>query len=198
MLLLFGYLLLLHYYVDIPIDKNEFENIFSNIEDGFIICTLGNNLWSDYFARLSTNDKRFSHLGIIRVCDGNISVVHSAGTIKLGNDFVKEDSFNIYIANVRAIGIYKINSIESYKIGQEAINLIGVPFDWQFDMLDDSKLYCTELLYVILKSIDPSIELQTIFNNEFNCNIIPLEAISNSDYFEEIFYIDNLLEEVKK
>ena len=65
-------------------------------------------------------------------------------------------------------------------------------------MLDDSKLYCTELLYVILKSIEQPIELETVFVEKFNNNIIPLEAISNSPYFKEVFYIENLCDIISK
>ena len=192
------YFTLIYFSVDTNIDVSDFEVIFNYLEDGLIICSLGNNLWSDYFANLSTTDKRFSHMGIIRVNDGNISVIHSSGTIKLGNDFVKEEPFDLYISDIRAIGLYKLNDIESYKVVQKAINYIGVPFDWQFDMLDDSKLYCTELLYVILKSIEQPIELETVFVEKFNNNIIPLEAISNSPYFKEVFYIDNLCDIISK
>jgi len=166
-------------------DVFDFNNI---LEDGFIICTLGNNFWSNYFSNLSEHDKRFSHLGVIRVNNGVITVIHSSGTIKGGNDYVKEELMEDYIRDIRAIGIYKFKGLESYKISLEAINYIGVPFDWQFDLSDNTKLYCTELLYVILKKIIPEVELRKIYNCDFNREIIPLESISNSSDFEEIFY----------
>ena len=65
----------------------------------------------------------------------------------------------------------------------------GHQFDWKFDLSEDSYLYCTELLYVILKKIAPEIKLETIFYKEIGKDIIPLESCSNSEYFNEILYI---------
>jgi len=56
-------------------------------------------------------------------------------------------------------------------------------------MSDDSKLYCTELLYVILKRLAPEIKLDTIFVTILGKDIIPLEAISNSQNFHEVYFI---------
>jgi hypothetical protein len=167
------------------------SEICDNLKDGYIICTLGNNFWSDFFRDFSENDKRFSHLGIIiNDNDKAISVIHSTGAVKGDINYVVEESFDNYIKEVRSIGIFKIKGLESSYISKEAKNYLGVPFDWGFDMYDDSSLYCTELLYVILKKIKPEISLKTILIKEYNKYIIPLEAISNSNDFFEIFYCD--------
>ena len=66
---------------------------------------------------------------------------------------------------------------------------VGYPFDWDFDIKSENKIYCTELLYIILKKIAPEIELKKIFQKELNKEIIPLEACSNSEYFVEVLYV---------
>jgi hypothetical protein len=71
------------------------------------------------------------------------------------------------------------------------MDYIGCPFDWSFDLQDDTRLYCTELLYAVLKKTLPEIQLLTIFQKELSKNIIPLEAVSNSAYFKEVAYITN-------
>jgi len=55
-------------------------------------------------------------------------------------------------------------------------------------MEDNSKLYCTELLYVILKNIDLDIVLNKVFIKEIGKNIIPLDVCSQSEYFTEVGY----------
>ena len=55
-------------------------------------------------------------------------------------------------------------------------------------MADESEIYCTELLYLILKRLMPEIELKTIYIKELGKRIVPLEAISNSEYFSEIYF----------
>ena len=164
------------------------DSLCEVIEEGYIMCTLGNNYWSDYFKNFSEIDKRFSHVGIIVKNNEDFYVIHSTGTLKSGMDYVKEDSIKKVIEDVRAIGIFKIQGIESCKISEEAKTYLSVPFDWQFDMHDNSKLYCTELLFVILKKLMPEIELKTVYFSENNKEVIPLEAFSNSEIFSEIFF----------
>jgi hypothetical protein len=40
-----------------------------------------------------------------------------------------------------------------------------------------------------MKKIAPEIKLQTIYQKELSGEIVPLEAVSNSDYFMEIVYV---------
>jgi hypothetical protein len=56
-------------------------------------------------------------------------------------------------------------------------------------MQDESRLYCTELLYAIVKRIVQEIELDIVYIRESERTIIPLEAISNSGYFSEVYFI---------
>jgi hypothetical protein len=160
--------------------------------DGDIICRLGDRFWSVLFRDMSAEDRRFSHMGIIRVNNGRVNVIHSEGTTKPEKDFVKEESIGDFVKIARAVGVYRINNLEDQsRIANLAAEYLNLPFDWRFDMGDDSKIYCTELLYVILKRIMPQVELPTVFVKELGKDIVPLDAISNSDYFSEIYFIDN-------
>ena len=161
---------------------------FEILKDGDIICRLGDRLWSQIFKDISENDKRFSHTGIIRINDDQVTVIHAEGTTKRGKDFVKEEPLNDFIKAARAIGIYRIIGLDDNKISGAAIKYIGVPFDWKFDMDDASELYCTELLYILLKQLMPSIILNTIYVKELGKEIIPISSISNSEYFLEIYF----------
>ena len=173
-----------------PVELINFDKIFENIEDGDIICRLGDRLWSQVFKDISEEDKRFSHIGIIRITDDQINVIHAEGTTKPDKDFVKEEPLTDFLKIARAIGIYRINDIDTAdKISDSAMEYIGIPFDWQFDMNDNSKLYCTELLYVILKNLDPDIELKTVFVKEMGKDIIPIDSISKSEHFSEILFV---------
>jgi hypothetical protein len=162
---------------------------FQIVKDGDIICRLGDRFWSLMFKDFSAEDKRYSHMGIIRVNNGRINVIHAEGTTKPEKDFVKEEPIEDFIKIAKTIGIYRINDMENKsEIVNLALDYLNLPFDWQFDMHDDSSIYCTELLYVVLKRALPSIELNTVFVKEVGKNIIPLEAISNSGYFTEIYF----------
>jgi len=159
------------------------------LNDGDIICRLGDRIWSSYFKNLSLVDKRFSHLGVVRIRDGKISVINAEGQAPGRQDFVNEVSLEEFFQIARSVGIYRINSVSGTLISDVAMDYKGYPFNWEFDLKNESKIYCTQLLYVILKRIAPEIVLKTIFVNEVGKEIVPLEAISNSPDFNEIIYV---------
>jgi len=192
-----GLILLLSLPFIIPIPKQDIENriyaddIAEYCEDGDIICRLGDRLWSALLQDLSTSDKRFSHLGIIRVVDNVISVINAEGTAINGEDFVKEIPLEEFLTFAKSIGIYRFVNYTETTLSDVAVEYVGYPYDWTFDLFDDSKLYCTELLYAVIRKIAPDIKLQTVFQKEISTELVPLEAVSNSEYFKEIIYIAN-------
>ncbi|MDR2965982.1 MAG: hypothetical protein LBU88_09425 [Treponema sp.] len=162
------------------------DDISPYINDGDIIFRLGDRIWSTYIKEMSPTDKRFSHLGIIRKYDKKVTVINAEGFTAEGNDFVNEVPLNDFLKSALSIGIYRIKSIEGKIISDTAMEFIGLPFDWQFDMEDNSKLYCTELLYVILKKLESDIDLNKIWVKEINKYVIPLDIYTQSEYFEEV------------
>jgi len=171
-----------------PVVFHDPDELLKVVKDGDIICRLGDRFWSGLFRDVSEVDRRYSHVGIISINGDRVTVIHAEGTTETGKDFVKEEKLEDFIKIARTIGIYRINNIDGFQISNLAINYLGVPFDWQFDMHDDSKLYCTELLYVILKQVMPELKLSTVYIREIDKEIIPLESVSNSEYFIEIFF----------
>jgi hypothetical protein len=173
-----------------PVEIGDTDELFSVVREGDIICRLGDRLWSELFKDISITDKRYSHMGIIRINgdDGGIYVIHSEGTTEPGKDYVKEEPLGSFIKIARSVGIYRTNDADGGEISNLAAEYLGLPFDWQFDTQDESKLYCTELLYVVLKRLKPELELPVVFVKEAGKDIIPLDAVSNSQYFSEIYY----------
>jgi hypothetical protein len=164
------------------------DEILSSLNDGDIICRLGDRLWSKFFKELSPNDKRFSHLGIVRIRDNIVSVINAEGLAIEGKDYVNEVSLKDFLKTAQSIGIYRVKNIQGEIISDTALEYIGRHFDWKFDMEENNNLYCTELLYVILKKLDTNIELNKIWLKEINKYIIPLDICLQSEYFLEIGY----------
>ena len=167
------------------------DRLFGIVREGDIICRLGDRLWSQLFKDVSVVDKRYSHMGIININNGLINVINAEGNTGHGKDSVNEVTLDEFLKVARAVGIYRIKDIEGGQIANLAIEYIGIPFDWQFDLYDESKLYCTELLYVILRRIDQKLKLNTVYIKGLGKEIIPLESISQSEYFSEIYFQDN-------
>jgi len=165
------------------------EDISIHLKDGDIICRLGDRLWSLYFRDISPVDKRFSHLGIIRITGNKITVINAEGRAIQGKDFVNEVDLNKFLEIAKAVGVYRLNDYDGNIVSSTALEYIGYPFDWNFDLEDNNKIYCTELLYVVLQKIAPDIALEKIYQKELKKEIIPLEAYSNSEYFNEVLFI---------
>jgi hypothetical protein len=174
-----------------PVAVQNPDDFLEILKDGDIICRLGDRLWSRLFKDVSVSDRRYSHLGIIRIDNGQVTVIHAEGTAEPGRDFVKEEPLDDFAKIARAIGIYRANGVDGNQISSLAVEYLGVPFDWQFNLDDEERLYCTELLHVILKRIDPKLELKTIMIKGFSREIIPLDSISHSELFSEIYFADS-------
>jgi uncharacterized protein YycO len=164
------------------------DEILSFLNDGDIIFRLGDRVWSKYFKELSPNDKRFSHLGIVRIRNNTVTVINAEGLAIEGKDYVNEVPLKEFLKIAQRIGIYRLQSIDGYKISDMALEYKGYPFDWNFDMEENSKLYCSELLYVILKRLDEKITLNTVWLKNIGKNIIPLDICFQSEYFIEVGY----------
>jgi hypothetical protein len=167
------------------VQENE---IVPFLKDGDIILRLSDRPWSMLFKNLSPNDKKFSHLGIVKIRNNIISVIHSEGLIIERKGYVKEELLKDFLKTAQSIGIYRLRIIKGEKISDTALEYKGHPFDWQFDMNEDNNIYCTELLYVILKKLDPEIKLNKIWLKEIGKYIIPVDIYSQSEYFIEILY----------
>ncbi len=160
------------------------------LKDGDVICRLGDRVWSLLFKEFSPVDKRFSHLGIIFIQGEEISVVNAQGDRNEGNDKVQTIPLEEFLEYAQQVGIYRLNKSDGSLLSKNALPYIGRPFDWDFNMDDDSKLYCSELLYVSLKDIFGDVPIRTVWVKELSKNIVPVDICSQSEYFTEIAYFE--------
>jgi hypothetical protein len=158
------------------------------LHDGDIILRLGDRLWSGFFKELSPRDKRFSHLGIIRIRDSAVSVINAEGLAVEGKDYVNEVPLGDFLSIALSVGVYRPRTVPGEAVSDTALEYKGRPFDWRFDMEEDEKLYCSELLYAVLKKLDPEIRLPTVRLNEIGKDIIPLDVCARPEYFTEVGY----------
>ena len=156
------------------------------VRDGDVICRLGDRSWSRWFKNVSPRDRRFSHAGIARIRDGRVTVIHAEGW--RGSDFVREEVLEDFFEIARAVGVYRINTGDGDLLAILAAEYTGVPFDWRFDREDRTALYCTELIDLVLSRLPAPQRLEAVFFKGAGKEIIPLESISRSELFTEVFY----------
>jgi hypothetical protein len=94
---------------------------------GDIICRPGDRIWSLYFKDISPSDKRFSHPGIVHICDGDITVINAEGLAIEGRDTVNEVPLKEFLKIARAIGVFRIKNIHGSIVSDEAIKYKGFP-----------------------------------------------------------------------
>jgi len=174
----------------LPDNVIDYLKIEPYLQDGDIILRQGDATWSAVFSDFSLTDKRFSHVGIVRIRDGDISIIHAIGNILNKARGVEVISLERFMQQAMSVGIFRARYVDAALISDKVMNYVGLPFDWDFDISDDSKIYCTELLYVVLRDIAPQYNITTRFVDTLNREIIPLDSISNSHLFEEILFIE--------
>jgi hypothetical protein len=172
-----------------PKDVIESFEVIPYLKDGDVILRLGDGAWSVPFRDFSLTDKRFSHLGIVRIRDTHITVINSVGYLTNKERGVDEVSLEKFLQVARVIGVFRVKSIDGKLLSDKAVEYVDRPFDWSFDLVDDSKIYCTELLYAALKSAAPEFNLLTRYVDTIKKDVIPLDSISASSDFDEILYI---------
>ncbi|MDR0638776.1 MAG: hypothetical protein LBG27_07750 [Spirochaetaceae bacterium] len=156
------------------------------VRDGDVICRLGDRSWSRWFKNVSPRDRRFSHAGIARIRNGRVTVIHAEGW--RDSDFVREEALEDFLEIARAAGVYRLNTDDGDLMAILAAEYTGVPFDWRFDREDSTALYCTELIDVVLSRLPAPRRLEAVFFKGAGKEIIPLESISRSKLFTEVFY----------
>lgn len=124
---------------------------------GDIVFRHGSGFWSEFIRRNTPRDQRFSHVGIIWINNGVISVIHADGDDFSGHGKVGVVPWTDFKRTAKRIAFFrlKLSYDERQKFVQCALKLSGRDFDWKFDRNDHSELYCTELLYVALQESKP-------------------------------------------
>lgn len=103
-------------------------------------------------SRQADPDSPFSHVGIVSRSPDGWRVVHATPADETGAGGVRADPVHLFAEHlsVSAIAVARcINATttQRQKMAAAALGFIGRPFDGLFDGEDESKLYCTELVW---------------------------------------------------
>ena len=148
----------------------------SILKDGDVIFRRGTSFVSN-MVLMADEKSPYSHTGIIKIIDNTFYVIHSVPAEKLGEeDITKLELLANFLCRDRstAIAIYRLKN-QNETISGYAANLAyrfaeqKTPFDSDFNLRDDSRLYCTELVWksYLLAGID-------LVDNTFENIDIPL------------------------
>ena len=156
-----------------------FDSIYQTeqlIKHGDLIVRTGKDFTSETFRKLSTKDKTYSHCGIASIEHDSIFVYHAIGGEWNPDQKLRRDGIEIFCNPFenKGYGIYR------YKLsGNENTSLIKyvqflykkeIPFDMQFDLASDDKMYCTEFVYKAIRAATRnkiSLSITTFHDKQF-------------------------------
>lgn len=125
---------------------------------GDLLFRHGTGFFSQYFMKAGSKPSPYSHIGLIANHDGQLVVLHAEASEFTGIGGVKVEPLEIFLSleNARKAAVYRVTA--THKQRQKAVNyafgayIRKVPFDTAFDAFDQSRLYCTELVWQAYRS----------------------------------------------
>lgn len=105
-------------------------------------------MWTKYFIRASTREKRFSHVGIVVRTEPSALILHSDGNDMTGVGNVRTEEWTGFFSIASECAVYRYSGSEEIarSFASGGLRRLGVPFDPAFDMSSTNALYCTELI----------------------------------------------------
>ncbi len=145
--------------------EKKIENAFNSIkqlsklvQNGDIITRTGNDFTSYGLRTLNRRDITYSHCGIASIENDSLFVYHALGGEFNPDQKLLRQSFTEFSEpfSNNGIGIFRY---ADPLVGQKAPGIaaeyyrIGVPFDMDFDMETDDRMYCAEF---VVKALEKS------------------------------------------
>jgi len=130
----------------------KIDSLKECIQNGDIITRTGNDFTSENLRLMNIRDKTYSHCGIAFIEHDTTFVFHAIGGDFNPNQALKKETFKTFVNPLenRGFGIYRFNQTEKeYKLLKwicDEFYQIKLPFDMDFDLKTNDKMYCAEFV----------------------------------------------------
>ena len=146
-----------------------------SIREGDLILRCGNDFISESLSDFSQQEKLYSHSGIAIIDDGILYVYSNmAGDIN-PDEIMRRDNIDSFITPVNnvAVGIYRYDitneELEKLKKIIHTHHINKLPFDMNFDLSTNDKMYCAEM---IAKAVEDATSKRIIFSKSLINNAL--------------------------
>ncbi len=153
------------------------------LESGDIVFRNRGETWGRLAALGSRGPEPYGHVGMA-VRDGTrVWVVHAHGTPHDPRGRVTAEPAATFLAGSDALGIYRLRLPPAVRqrLGQLARAQEGTPFDADFDLATPDRLYCTELIWRVVRA-GAGLDLATPLPRLGSRAYIPLDALRHPDH----------------
>lgn len=166
---------------------DRYGNISHLIEPGDIILRRGNSLLSNMILMESPEEIGLTHVGIVSFDSTVIDIVGDSL-----HPHVRKDSLENFVKNA-VPGTICITRLRSNLLNREKVALEAeiflkekISFDYDFNTLDRTELYCSELVWIALHKASENLKFPTIIHYR-DKKIIGLQTFLNRKYFSAIY-----------
>ncbi|MDR0228807.1 MAG: hypothetical protein LBI72_07065 [Flavobacteriaceae bacterium] len=129
--------------------KNEIT-IDVPLKSGDIVLRKGKGYFSDIFKQMGSREKRFSHIGILSKENDSIMVYHIEADEFTGEGYALREDLMSFVRNSEEYSFFEntMDSLSNHAMLSKAKSYFNlkVKFDLSFNVEDDDKLYCSELV----------------------------------------------------
>lgn len=139
-----------------PVNLRMIDSGIHMLRQCDIVVRTGNDITSTMFLKMNQTDKTYSHCGIVMIENGYPFVYHSIGGEDNPNETLRRDSTSFWFSprHNMGFGILRFNFTPSQADSLKHIVLqyyaAKKKFDLDFDLKDESKLYCSEFVHKAL------------------------------------------------
>lgn len=130
----------------------------NQMEDFDIILSKGQSVQSKLISLLKLTPEEYTHVGILVKMQGKVYVLHATpdGTPTNGIRYDDLQTF-ISISHVSDYTVLRyrnlsVGYLQSLRKAFSSYRTIQAPFDYAFDNLENRKIYCSELVWLIFKN----------------------------------------------
>lgn len=133
-------------------NNHIYPAILSVIKSGDIVTRLGNDLTSEMLRQMNLNDKSFSHIGIASIENDTVFVYHAIGGEFNPDQKLKRETIWSFAHpdDNKKVGVFRMRMDKALIAPLiDRIHYIHskqIPFDMDFDLTTDNRLYCAEFV----------------------------------------------------
>jgi hypothetical protein len=163
---------------------------YQEIENGDIILKRGKGYVSSTIVNFLKEDVPLSHCGIIIKNQDSCFIIHSVAIEVSGHDGLQTTSISAFLDDSYQESVYVVrpkapDSLrQAYALKAQELLDQKVPFDYDFNLNDQEKLYCSEMIYVLF---DETSQNTCFLKKKFNDKeVILFQSFLDTTHFEMI------------
>lgn len=132
--------------------KNIYPDILDSVRSGDLVTRMGRDITSMLLSGFNKHDSSFSHCGIVNIENDTPFVYHCIGGEFNPDQKMKREPIFMFAApeNSKRIGLYQPllskDEIQSLVTIVKGWFAAGLPFDMDFNLATDNRMYCAEMV----------------------------------------------------